>query len=79
MTTLPMREVDGLAVVPREEFELLLELARRSGSVEVVEQDDVPSARELARLAQGSAAWPRLDDEPNLYSRDDVLPHDSGR
>ena len=74
MTTLHVREVDGLAVMPREEFELLLELARRSESVEVVQQDDVPGTREMAGLAQGSAAWAWLDDEPDLYSRDDVLP-----
>lgn len=75
MTTLHVREVGDVALVPREEFEWLLELARRSGSVEVeVQHEDAPSTRELARLAQSSAAWAWLHDEPDLYSRDDVLP-----
>lgn len=76
MTTLHVREMSSLAIVPREELDKLLELARQMEAVEVETQEeaDLPTTREMAQLAERSAAWAWLADEPDLYSRDDLLP-----
>ncbi len=76
MTTLHVREVNGAALLPLQELELLLKLARRSEAVAVELQleDDLPATREAADLASRSAAWKWLEDEPELYARADAQP-----
>ena len=72
MGRLHARLVGDTAVMPRAEFEQLVELARRSteGAVDI-EEDDTPAAgiRELAEQG-GSLTW--LAEEPDIYSVDDL-------
>jgi len=72
MTTIHARMVGDQAVLPRSEFEQLMELARQAEAVELkLEDDDVPALGIMALAEQGGAfAW--LAHEEDLYSVDDL-------
>ena len=72
MTILHAHLVGDTAIMPRAEFEQLVELARRSAEVAVhLEEDDTPAAgiRQVAEQG-GASSW--LAEEPNIYSVDDL-------
>jgi hypothetical protein len=57
MTTVHAQLIGGKAVLSRDEFECLVELARQSERIEVqVEEDDVPTAA-IMRLAETGGAF----------------------
>jgi hypothetical protein len=72
MTTLHAHLVGDKAVLPRAEFERLVELAKRSEEITVqIEEDDLPTAGIMQLAEQGGAfAW--LAEEQDVYSVDDL-------
>jgi hypothetical protein len=75
MTTIQAQLIGDNAVVPRTQFEHLLELARRSEPIDVqVREDDLPTA-DIMRLAESGGAfqfW--LDAGEEIYSSNDGEP-----
>jgi hypothetical protein len=72
MTRLHAHLVGDTAVMPRAEFEKLVELARRSAEVAVhIEEDDTPAAG-IRQLAEQGGAFAWLAEEPDIYSVDDL-------
>ncbi len=73
--TIHVQEFAQVAVLPREELQQLLELARRSEQIELQIEDDGASTQELMRLAAsgGSFAFWHEDGE-DIYSREDGEP-----
>jgi len=72
MTMVYAQLVGDKAVLPRAEFERLVELARRSEEVELqMHEDDVP-ALGIMRLAEQGGAFDWLADEEDLYTVDDL-------
>ena len=73
MTTVHIQEVAGHALVPRDELEQLITLARRSDSVEVDRRSTTAaSTRELAHLVQQDGAFDWLMEEADSYSSADL-------
>jgi hypothetical protein len=72
MTTLHAHLVGDKAVLPRVEFERLVELAKRSEEITIqIEEDDLPTAGIIQLAEQGGAfAW--LAEEQDVYSVDDL-------
>jgi len=72
MTTLHPQIVGDKALVPREEFERVLKLARQTESIEVdVSEDDIPTIGITRRAERGGAlGW--LADESDLYTVNDL-------
>lgn len=72
MATLHAHLVGDKAVLPRAEFERLVELAKRSEEITVqIEEDDLPTAGVMQLAEQGGAfAW--LAEEQEVYSVDDL-------
>ena len=76
MTTITIEERGERVILARDEWEKLLQLARKSENVEIenaVVEDGETSSRELTRRAFDSPAWQWLHDEPDLYSASDVV------
>lgn len=75
MTTITIEERGERVILARDEWEKLLQLARKSDNVEIENAagDKDISSREMARRAFDSQAWQWLRDEPDLYSADDVI------
>ena len=75
MTTVHAQLIGDKAVLARDEFECLVELARRSERIELqVEEDDVPTAA-IMRLAETGVAFDFWKDEAeDLYSEEDGEP-----
>ncbi len=72
MTVIHAHLVGDHTVLPRAEFERLMELARQSEENELhVEEDEVPTSG-IMRLAAEGGAFDWLIDEPDLYSVDDL-------
>jgi len=72
MTTLHPQIVGDKALLPREEFEHVLKLARQTESIEVdVSEDDIPTIG-ITRLAERGGALGWLADEPDLYTVNDL-------
>jgi hypothetical protein len=72
MTTLHTQFVGDKAVLPRVEFERLLELARRSDEIELLmQEDDVPTLG-IMLLAERGGAFEWLNDEADLYTVNDL-------
>lgn len=73
--TIHAQTIGPNTVVPREEFDKLIELARSSGEVDVELTDgadgDLPS-HSIAQLALEGGAFDRLHDEPDVYSVGDL-------
>jgi len=72
MTTLHAHIVGDKAVLPRAEFEQLVELAKRSEEITLqIEEDDLPTAGIMQLAEQGGAfAW--LAEEEDLYTVADL-------
>ncbi len=65
---------DG-AMLPRSEFERLVELARKSEEVEVHLQEDDAPTQSIMRLAEQGGAFDFWQDEgENIYSAEDGEP-----
>ena len=75
MTTIQAQIVGDNALVPRTDFERLVEIARRSEAIEVqVGPDDLPTT-DIMRLAeQGGAFQFWLDAGEDIYSLEDGEP-----
>lgn len=72
MTKLHAEFVGDRALLPRAEFERLVELARRSDEIELqVHEDDVPTLG-MMRLGEQARAFDWLADEPDLYTVSDL-------
>jgi hypothetical protein len=72
MTIVHAQLVGEKAVLPRAEFERLMELARQMEPIELhVEEDDVP-AFGIMRLAEHGGAFDWLASEADLYSIEDL-------
>jgi len=75
MTTVHAQLIGDKAVLSRDEFECLVELARRSERIELqVEEDDVPTVA-IMRLAETGGAfdfWKEEGEDP--YSEEDGEP-----
>ena len=72
MTTVHAQLIGKEAVLPRAEFEQLIELARRSEEIELrMGQDDVPVLG-IMRLAEHGGAFDWLTEEEDLYTVDDL-------
>ena len=75
MTIIHAQLFDNSALLPRNEFERLVELARRNEAVEVQLQEDEASTQNMMRLAEqgGAFAFWREEGE-DIYSVDDGEP-----
>jgi hypothetical protein len=72
MTTLHAHIVGDKAVLPRAEFERLVELAKRSEEITLqIEEDDLPTAG-IMQLAEHGGAFAWLADEEDLYTVADL-------
>ncbi|MBI3800037.1 MAG: hypothetical protein HY268_24065 [Deltaproteobacteria bacterium] len=72
MTTLHAQLIGDKAVLPRAEFERLVELARRSEEVELqTDEEDVPTVG-ILRLAEEGGAFDWLAEEEDLYTANDL-------
>jgi hypothetical protein len=70
MTTVHAQILGDQAIVPRNELDALIDLARRSAEVQL-ETDDLPNAG-LLWLAEQGGAFKWLADEEDLYSVQDL-------
>jgi hypothetical protein len=75
MTTIHAQLFDDGALLPRDEFERLVELARKSENVEVYLQEDDTPTQSLMKLAEqgGAFAFWREEGE-DIYSAEDGEP-----
>ena len=75
MTTVHAQLIGDKVVLSRDEFECLVELARRSERIELqIEEDDVPTAA-IMRLAETGGAFDFGKEEgEDLYSEEDGEP-----
>jgi len=74
MTTIHAQLIGDQVLVPREELERLLELARLTAAVELELQDNVPT-RALMRLAEQGGAFDFWNEEgENIYTAQDGEP-----
>lgn len=72
MTTVHAQLIGDKAILPREEFDRLIELARRSEEIKLhMESDEVPIVG-LMRLAEQGGAFDWLGAEPDIYTVDDL-------
>jgi hypothetical protein len=72
MTTVHAQFVGDKAVIPRTEFDRLVELARASEGIELqLYEDDVPTLG-IMRLAEHGGAFGWLADEEDLYTVHDL-------
>jgi hypothetical protein len=75
MTIIHAQLFDDGAMLPRGEFERLVELARKSEEVEVQLQEDDTPTRSMMRLAEQGGAFDFWRDEgENIYSAEDGEP-----
>jgi hypothetical protein len=72
MTKLHAQFVGDKAVLPRAEFERLVELARRSDEVELFMHEDDVLTLGIMRLAEQGGAFDWLNDEADLYTMNDL-------
>jgi hypothetical protein len=72
MTTLHAQLIGDKAVLPRAEFERLVELARLSEEVELqTDEEEVPTVG-IMRLAEQGRAFDWLAEEEDLYTVNDL-------
>ena len=72
MTTVHAQLVGDKAVLPRAEFERLVELARQSEEIELQMHEDDVLTLGIMRLAEQGGAFDWLADEEDLYTVDDL-------
>jgi hypothetical protein len=72
MTTVHAQWVGDKALVPRAEFERLLELARQSTEINLQAGDDEVPTLGIMRLAEEGGAFDWLAAEEDLYSVGDL-------
>lgn len=73
--TIHVQEFAEVAVLPREELQQLLELARRSEQIELQIEDESPSTQELMRLSASGGSfdfWHEAGED--IYSHEDGEP-----
>ena len=72
MTIVHAQLVGNQAVLPRAEFERLMELARRSEEIDLhLDEESLPTLG-IMRLAEQGGAFDWLAQEEDLYSVDDL-------
>jgi len=72
MTILHAQLIGDKAVLPRKEFERLVELARRSEEIALqTETDETPTAG-IVKLAEQGGAFEWLAEEEDLYTVNDL-------
>ncbi len=72
MTTLHAMPVGDKTVLPRDEFERLVELAEKSEEITLIgEEEEVPTVS-LMKLADQGRAFEWLADEEDMYTVDDL-------
>jgi hypothetical protein len=72
MTTVHAQLVGDKAVLPRDEFDRLIALARQTVSIDLqAQEEDLPNLG-LLLLAEKGGAFNWLANEPDLYSLDDL-------
>ena len=75
MTTIHAQLIGDKALLPRNELERLLELARRSEAVDLqLQQDDLPTLGMMRLAEQGGAFEFWLDKGEDIYSMNDGEP-----
>jgi len=75
MTIIHAQLFDDEAMLPRSEFERLVELARKSEEVEVQLQEDDTPTQSIMRLAEQGGAFDFWREEgENIYSAEDGEP-----
>jgi hypothetical protein len=72
MTTLHAQLIGDKGILPREEFDRLVELARRSEEIKLHMESDEIATVWLMRLAELGGAFDWLRDEPDVYTVDDL-------
>ena len=72
MTTLHARLIGDKAVLPRAEFERLIELARLSEEVELQTDEEEMPTLGIMRLAEQGGAFDWLAEEEDLYTVNDL-------
>lgn len=72
MTTLHAQLIGDKAVLPRDEFERLVELARRSDEITLQMETDEAPAVGIMRLAEQGGAFEWLAGEEDLYTVNDL-------
>ncbi len=70
MTTVHAKIVGDEAVVPKSEFDRLVEIARRSEDIDL-QTDDVPAAG-IMYLAEKGGALDRVAEDHGIYSVEDL-------
>ena len=72
MTTLHAMTVGDKTVLPRDEFERLVELAEKSEEITlIVEGEEVPTVG-IMKLAEQGGAFDWLAEEEDIYTVDDL-------
>ncbi len=72
MTTLHAQLIGDEAIPPREEFDRLVELARRSEEIKLHMESDEIATVGLMRLAELGGAFDWLREMPDVYTVDDL-------
>ena len=75
MTTIHAQLIGGQVLLPRDELDCLLELARQSSTVELqLLEDDLPTIAMMRLAEQGGAFDFWHEDGENIYSAQDGEP-----
>jgi hypothetical protein len=72
VTTIHTETIGDKALIPRRELDRLLELARRSEPVEIIEEASEVPLEGIAVLAESGGAFRFLEDEAEHYSLNDL-------
>jgi hypothetical protein len=74
MTTIHAQIIGDNALLPKDELERLVELARRYEEIDLQMQEDDPSTAAMMRLADVGGAFDFWKQEENIYSAKDGEP-----
>ena len=75
MTTVQAEFIGDKALLPRADLDHLIELARRSETVEIQTSEDQVPTLGIMKLAEQGGAFDWLLNEPDLYTLDDLKVH----
>ena len=70
MTTVYAKIIGDEAVVPKSEFDRLVEIARRSEEIDL-QTDDIPAAG-IMHLAQSGGSFDHVAEDSDVYSVEDL-------